>query len=225
MKADWDDAPVHLRTKKPSPWRLIAIASIGTLLTFGALALMDFGIVIDASKLKDAFQVRMAGMPPPPRPQPAPAEIAAQDEVQVPIATTSHPSYQETRPPAPQERNAQGKQVVFNDSNYIPKPAANTYQHSLEAPKSVARPTKRQEEQRTTRSARWEWENGYEKKRIRGSFEWVEVDGEIDLSSICQNYKQGSFIYRDCRKGAKVALSSMCNSYKPACYAGRNMMP
>ena len=223
MQADWEDAPEHRRTKKPGPGRLITVASIGTFFAFGALALMDFGIVIDVSKLKDAFQVHIASTPPPDQPQPAPAATPVQ--VGTPIAVTPRPSYQATRPAVAQERNAQGKQVVFNDHNYIPKPAANTYQAALADSITGSRPVQRQQKQRITRSARWEWENGYEKKRIRGSFEWVEIDGEIDLSSICQNYKSGSFIYRDCRKGAKVAFNNMCKSYKPSCYAGRNMMP
>lgn len=224
MQADWEDAPENLRSKKTGPGRLIAIASIGTILTFGLLAMMDFGIVIDVSKLKDAFQAHIADTPPP-QPQPAPIAIPAAAEVQAPKEITPPPSYQATSPTVIRERNAQGKQVIFNDHNYIPKPAANTYQSALVESVSGERLAKRQLKRRATRSARWEWKNGYEKKRIRGSFEWVEIDGEIDLSSICQNYKSGSLIYRDCRKGAKVSLNNMCNSHKPACYAGRNMTP
>lgn len=224
MQADWDDAPKHLRAKRSGPWRIIAIGSIGTLLTFGALALMDFGITIDVSKLKDAFQVHITGKTPP-QTQPAPAVVPAQVEANAPIAVTPHPSFQSTRPPAALERNAQGKQIVFNDHNYTPKPSVNSYQVSSISSIAQTQPVQRQKPQRITRTARWEWENGFEKKRIRGSFEWIEEDGEIDLSSVCQNYRRGSLIYRDCRKAAKVALKSMCDSYEPACYAGRNMMP
>lgn len=224
MQADWDDAPEHLRTKKTGPGRLIAVGSIGTVLTFGALALMDFGIVIDVSKLKDAFQVQKASTPPAQR-QPTPAAIPAPAEVQAPIVLTPHASYQATRPPVPQERNAQGKQVVFNDHNYIPKPTTNSYQAPSTTSITETRQSQRKQIQRITRSARWHWENGYAKKRTQGLFEWVEVNGKIDLASVCQNYKYGSFIYRDCRKGAKVALNNMCGSYEPACYAGRNITP
>lgn len=221
MRAEREDAPEYLRTKRPSPWRMIAIASTGTLLTFSALALMDFGIVIDVSKLKDAFQVHTASIPHT-QSQPAP-EAPVQTETPTSIAITPYPSYQATHPPVTQEHNVQGKQVVFNDYNYTPKPAANTYQTPSAVPIAEARPAQNQRKQRVTRSAHWKWENGYEKKRVSGRFEWIEVNGEIDLSSVCQNYRHGSFIYRDCRKGAKVAFNNMCGSYEPACYAGRNM--
>src|SRR5690606_15852046 len=218
MQADWEDAPEHLRAKKTGPGRLIAVASIGTLLTFGALALMDFGIVVDVSKLKDAFQVHTANTLPT-QSQSTLTEAPVQTETPTSIAISSPPNYQATRPSTSQERNVQGKQTVFNDYNHTPTPVINTYQASSSSPRTEIRPAQRQQTQSITRSAHWTWENGYEKKRVSGRFEWIERNGVIDLSSICRNYRSGSFIYRDCRKGAKVALQNMCGTYEPACYA------
>lgn len=53
----------------------------------------------------------------------------------------------------------------------------------------------------------WRWEDGYEKQRVSGQFEWVEIDGSIDYSTVCQNYQRGSFNYRDCCKIAKVTFA------------------
>jgi len=122
---------------------------------------------------------------------------------------------------------AQARQTSFNDSNYTPRPVANTMQPPparYYAASSTNNSHKRSVS-RKTHLSNWSWENGHNKQRVSGQFEWTVENGRIDYNSVCQNYKRGSLIYRDCRKGAKVAFKKMCSKYEPACAAANNFMP
>lgn len=135
-------------------------------------------------------------------------------------------------PERPQQHSAQPinkqapKQTVFNDSNYIPRGAINSMPpppqiaYNQQAPRQQIRHSNRQ-----THSAYWEWDTGHNKKKVWGQFQWVESNGSIEWGSVCQNYRRGSIEYRDCRKGAKVALINMCGRYKPACMAENGFRP
>ncbi len=232
MRSDRDDAPEYLRNrKKQSPWRFLAILGIGSAVVT-ALAL-TFGkpIVLDMNQIKQGIHV--GGKPWFNREPPQPMQ---------PVIQPSVANY-ETPTPIPQQRQlsqteidrfekgtaetVQSRQTSFNDDNYTPRPIANTmpppparYYAASSSSNTHKRPVSRQ-----THLSPWSWENGHNKQRVGGSFEWTVVNGQIDYNSVCQNYKRGSLIYRDCRKGAKVAFKQICSRYKPACAAANNFMP
>jgi len=119
------------------------------------------------------------------------------------------------------------RQTSFNDSNYTPRPIANTMQPPparYYAANSTSS-TQKRSVSRQTHLSNWSWENGHNKPRISGQLEWTVVNDQIDYNSVCQNYKRGSLVYRDCRKGAKVAFKKMCSRYEPACAAANNYLP
>lgn len=232
MKSDWDDAPAHLRSrKKRGPWRFLAILGIGSAV-IGALAL-TFGkpIVLDINQIKQGIHIDG---------KPWFNQEPAQPKQ--PVSPSSVASY-ETPTSAPQQRQlsqeeiewfeaasaraVESKQTSFNDENYTPRPTVNTMQPPparYYASNSSSSPQERSVT-RETHLSNWSWENGHNKQRVGGQFRWTVVNDKIDFSSVCQNYKRGSLIYRDCRKGAKVAFKQMCSRYQPACAAANNFMP
>lgn len=236
MRSDWDDAPVYLRSrKKQGPWRFLAILGIGSAV-IAALAL-TFGepILLDMNQIKQGIHI--GGKPWFNREPAQPMRPVTQPSVANYEATTAAPS------PAPQQRQLtqeeidwfdkrtaeamQPRQTSFNDDNYTPRPIANTmqppparYYAASSSGNTQKRPVSRQ-----THLSPWSWENGHNKQRAGGRFQWQVVNDQIDFSSVCQNYKRGSLIYRDCRKGAKVAFKQMCSRYQPACAAANNFMP
>lgn len=236
MRIDQDDIPEYIRARKPSPWSpLFSIAKWSIAGLFGIGITGGILYLADGNLAQLAQAVRINGNPVISQPSPAPsAPVPTYDEyddqvthtlaasnIQKATATkidweqAEEPTYQA---PAP-------KQTSFNDQNYRPR-SVNTYTPPPSQQIAYNQPTKPQQApQRLTLTDTWRWENGYEKKPISGLFEWVEVGGAIEWSSVCQNYKKGSFIYRDCRKGAKVAFKNMCNRYKPACRAENNFTP
>lgn len=119
------------------------------------------------------------------------------------------------------------KQTDFNDSNYVPRGALNTYTPPQQQQVTYNQPARQlaQAKTRRTHSANWYWENGPRKNRVAGTFQFVDVDGSIEWGSVCRNYRTGSIEYRDCRKGAKVAFRKMCGSYRPACMAENGFRP
>jgi hypothetical protein len=238
MRSDWDDAPEHLRSrKKQGPWRFLAILGIGSAV-IAALAL-TFGqpIVLDMDQIKQGIHI---GGKPLFKPEPAqPQHI--QPISQPSVTSYEAPALEPT--PAPQQRQlsqeeidwfaersaeaVQSRQTSFNDSNYTPRPVANTMQppparyYASNSPSS----TQTRSVSRETHLSNWSWENGHNKQRVGGQFQWTVVNDQIDFSSVCQNYKRGSLVYRDCRKGAKVAFKQICSQYQPACAAENNFLP
>lgn len=237
MKSEWDDAPEYLRNrKKPGPWRFLAIMGIGSAV-LSALA-MTFGkpIVLDVNQIKQGIHV--GGKP------------WFNEEPAQPMQPVSQPSVASHEEPKPQAlieakgqrplsqaeidwfdtasaRATERIQTSFSDDNYTPRPAGNTMQPPparYYATNSTSN-TQRRSVSRETHLSNWSWENGHNKQRVSGRFEWTVVNGQIDYNSVCQNYKRGSLIYRDCRKGAKVAFKRMCNRYEPACAAENNFLP
>lgn len=51
-------------------------------------------------------------------------------------------------------------------------------------------------------------------KRAHYEIYWQERNGEIVLSSVCDNYRYGSIDYRGCRAQAKQHFKSQCRSYR-----------
>lgn len=236
MKSQWDDAPEYLRNrKKPSPWRFLAFLGLGSAV-ISALAL-TFGkqITLDINQIKQGIHV--AGKPWFNQEPEQPMQPVSQPSVVSYEAPAAEPT------PAPQQRQLsqeeiqwfeertaeaiQSRQTSFNDDNYVPRPAENTIQpppaRYYSASSTIG--TRKRSISRETRLSNWSWENIHDKRRIDGKFEWTVINNKIDYNSVCQNYQRGSLVYRDCRKGAKVAFKNMCSQYEPACAAANNFMP
>ncbi|WP_213909845.1 hypothetical protein [Stutzerimonas nitrititolerans] len=236
MRSDWDDAPDYLRNrKKPSPWRFLVILGIGSAV-LSALA-FTFGkpVVLDVNQIKQGIHVggkpwfnQAPEQPIPPASQPSVASYEAPAAEPTPVPQQRPLTQEEIE--WFEERTAeavQSRQTSFNDSNYTPRPVANTMQPPparYYAARST-NSTQKRSVSRQTHLSNWSWENGHNKQRISGQFEWTVVNGQIDYNSVCQNYKRGSLVYRDCRKGAKVAFKRMCSRYEPACAAENNFLP
>lgn len=226
MRADRDDAPDYIDRRKEGPWRLISIMVIGSAITWAGMALFAKPIVIDVAQLQSA--IRFGDQPAPaatePRPN-IPAPTAQPSNSMQTAANAQSDAQDLTWKPSTARRSPEIRQISFNDHNYAPKTDVNT----MQAPPSKFYAANTQSQQRQTvrriKTSKWIWENGYNKQRISGIFEWVEINDSIDYNTVCQNYQRGSFIYRDCRKGAKVAFAKMCGSYQPACHAANNYMP
>jgi len=215
MRSDWDDAPDYLRNrKKPSPWRFLAILGIGSAV-LSALA-FTFGkpVILDVNQIKQGIHVG--------------GKSWFNQEPAQPLQPISEPSVaSHEAPPAEPAPAPQQRQTSFNDSNYTPRPIANTMQPPparYYAANSTSS-TQKRSVSRQTHLSNWSWESGHNKQRRSGQFEWTVVKGQIDYNSVCQNYKRGSLVYRDCRKGAKVAFKRMCSRYEPACAAENNYLP
>ncbi|WP_312960030.1 hypothetical protein [Stutzerimonas nitrititolerans] len=233
MRSEWDDAPEYLRNrKKPNPWRFLAIMGIGSAV-LAALA-MTFGksIALDVNQIKQGIHV--GGKPwfnqeqePPMQPisQPSVASYEApqtQAKGQRPLSQAEIGWFD-----AASARATERIQTSFSDDNYTPRPATNTMQPPPARYYAASSSNSRQKRpvSRQTHLSNWSWENGHNKQRISGQFEWAVVNGQIDYNSVCQNYQRGSLVYRDCRKGAKVAFKRICDRYQPACAAENNYLP
>ncbi|WP_220805045.1 hypothetical protein [Pseudomonas sp. NCCP-436] len=217
MRAERDDAPFLQRGRKKrneiAKWLFAGLVGSGITLA----ALYGAGLKIP---LKDGFAPSQI------EPQQANEWSSAVPEPSSPTAEEMFWAEIAKREQEERERN-QPKQTVFNDQNYIPRGATNTYTPATIPQMSYNQGSSTQPRQVTkrTHSSNWYWENGHNKRRISGRFEWVEVDGSIEWGSVCRNYRSGSLEYRDCRKGAKVAFKNMCGSYRPACAAENGFRP
>lgn len=234
MKADWEDAPDYIRRdKNPGPWRMVVILGIGSAITWTLIALFAKPIVIDVNQIKQGIrvgdQLLFSQQPaesyraPAHAIQEAPAPFKPVPQVaRLPLSQAEIEWFDHTS-----EKAVERIHNTFNDKNYKPRTDINTMQPPPQ--QYYASNTKvqaqRQAVTRQTNRSNWRWENGYHKMPVSGRFEWVVINGNIDFSTVCQNYKYGSLIYRDCRKGAKVAFKNMCGSYEPACSAANNFMP
>lgn len=235
MRSDWDDAPEYLRNrKKQSPWQFLAILGIGSAV-LSALA-FTFGkpAVLDVKQIKQGIHV--GGKPWFNQEPEQPMQPVSQPAVASYEAPAAEPAPAHQRQLSQEEiewfeegtaRAIQQRQTSFNDNNYTPHPVTNTMQPppTRYYAANSTNSTQKRSVSRQTHVSNWSWENGHNKQRIRGQFEWTVVNGQIDYNSVCQNYKRGSLIYRDCRKGAKVAFKQICNRYQPACAAENNFMP
>lgn len=138
-----------------------------------------------------------------------------------------------TPAPAPQVKqsdlNAEGRQVVFNDKNYRPTNKVNTV--AAVTPKQNRKAQTRSKNQQVRKQAPWSWETykngtgGARKVVNRGTFSYTVKNGMVMTNTVCSNETPGSFMYRECRKGAKEYFKRMCsNSNQEAC-TGADMMP
>lgn len=218
MKAEKDDMPEYLRSpRKPAPWTLLIIVGIAaaTAWTVG-MQLKNPIHMAKPSFNQEQKKAEIVRYRPAPPPAPEPIKANAQRR----LSTAEIEWFEQAA-----REGEQRRQTSFNDQNYQPRGAVN----SIPPPQRIAytqpeRASKRQTT-RITHTANWTWENGHQKKRTGGNFRWTEVNGAIDWSTVCSNYRSGSLEYRDCRKGAKVAFRRMCSGHRPACAAENNFMP
>ena len=237
MRSGWDDAPEHLRSrKKDSPWRFVAILGIGSVVLLGLAALFADPIAQDINQIQSGTHVtgkawfnQEQTQPTHPASEPSIAQYDTPKPSAAPEPKGQRPLIQaeieclETA----SARTIKRKQTSFSDENYTARPVANTMQPPparYYASNSSSR-TQNRSVSRETHMSNWSWENGHNKQHVGGQFQWIVANDKIDFNSVCQNYKRGSLIYRDCRKGAKVAFKQMCSRYQPACAAANNFMP
>ena len=221
MHANRDDRRNHYRRKSNTSARVIAlISAVSCSWALAYLYAPRFHIQFDKQNGSLTITKRSVSPAPTYEPQMPVQTYAPQPVVPKPLPQPAVPVEQ-------YQRQEPKKQTVFNDSNYVPRGAINSMAPPvLTAYSQPQRVQQRSQSQtRFVRSAKWEWDQGHDKKKVWGRFEWVEVGGSIEWGSVCQNYRKGSIIYRDCRKGAKVSLINMCGSYTPACMANNGFFP
>lgn len=132
MKADMDDMPEYLKTRKQEgPWRMVAIMVMGTGVVVGGLSLFGGGFIDSAKKIASGDGLRDdIGLL---QPQPKQQESArtqgavARRETYTPPQTfrTDEPLIIERGGAYDPEPTQPERQTVFNDQNYRPQGAAN----------------------------------------------------------------------------------------------------
>lgn len=136
MKADMDDMPEYLKTRKQeSPWRMVAIMAIGTGVVVGGLSLFGGGLIDRAKTIASGEGLRddIGLLQPQPKEQKISTPRVAHKEERNPLQSLKSDSNQliisQSKPIAEQpqliEWEKPEKQTTFNDQNYKPKGAIN----------------------------------------------------------------------------------------------------
>lgn len=131
MRADQDDIPEHIRTrKKESPWRFVAILGIGSAIFWGLVTLFAKPVVIDIAQIKKGIHV--SGTPWFNQEQAKPAEPTQYYQPPAQPKPTRATVQRELTPEEIEwfdeaSKNAERKiQTSFNDQNYQPRGAVNS---------------------------------------------------------------------------------------------------
>ncbi|MDH1729862.1 hypothetical protein N5F00_10215 [Pseudomonas chengduensis] len=132
MKADMDDMPEYLKTRKQeSPWRMVAVMAIGTGVVVGGLSLFGGGFIDRAKTIAsgDGLRDDIGLLQPQPKQQESarPQGAVARRETYTPTQTfrTDEPLIIERGGVYDPEPTQPERQTVFNDQNYRPQGAAN----------------------------------------------------------------------------------------------------
>ncbi|SFP42663.1 hypothetical protein SAMN05216601_11169 [Ectopseudomonas composti] len=132
MKADMDDMPEYLKTRKQEgPWRMVAIMAIGTGVVVGGLSLFGGGFIDRAKTIAsgDGLRDDIGLLQPQPKQQESarPQGAVARRETYTPPQTfrTEEPLVIERGGAYDPEPTQPERQTVFNDQNYRPQGAAN----------------------------------------------------------------------------------------------------
>lgn len=132
MKADMDDMPEYLKTRKQeSRWRMVAIMAIGTGVVVGGLGLFGGGFIDRAKTIASGNGLRddIGLLQPQPKQQESarPPGVVARRETYTPpqISRTEEPLVIEMGGAYEPEPTKPERQNVFNDQNYRPQGAAN----------------------------------------------------------------------------------------------------
>lgn len=219
MQADKDDAPRHLRNRSHKRWLLPAILGVSSIV-WTALFIFAEPISIGLERwqqhIPGSVQDRTAQQRLEAARAHALAELERQQGTPAPQPAPGMHTYRAAAPsaePAP-------RQTEFNEHNYRPRTDINTIPGVRMD--MVSEP--RRQKPRVRRGPEyWEWHSSG--SREAGYFSWDELDGRIEWDSVCDNERYGSFRYRDCRKGAKVAFAKLCSRYQPACMAENHYRP
>lgn len=219
MKAERDDAPGYLRTKRDSPWRMVAVLGLGSAIFWGLVALFAEPIVIDVNQIKQG--IRIGGQPlfsqqPNERYSP-PAQV--NQETPAPF----EPAEQVARPPLSQaeiewfEENEafaiERSKNIFNDNNYKPKQPQNTYSPPTYEQVASSQNTSQSSSHRAQRERDGQWIDKWS-GGARYFAEWEILNNYIDGTSVCANHRRGSIDYRECRKGAKQFFKEQCKGWR-----------
>lgn len=222
MKANRDDMPEYLRTRKKSgPWRfLLSLGIVSTI--FWILAVM-FGkqIVLDINQIKNG--IRFADQPVfEAEPQSPQAPLSAKRQASVPQAEIAR---SEDRDRLAKEQPAI-RQTSFNDQNYQPTGAINTMQPPKPVVYASNSQAQRVQHKPVLQTDYWTW-TGADRKRTQRKIQWQTVNGWIQYDTVCQNERRGSLEYRDCRKAAKEYFVHRCRAEKRKafCAAENNYNP
>ncbi|TRO33936.1 hypothetical protein EQ831_18385 [Pseudomonas sp. ALS1279] len=154
MKADMDDMPEYLKTrKKDSPWRMVAIMAIGTGVVVGGLSLFGGGFIESAKKIAsgDGLRDDIGLLQPQPKQQESarPQGAVARRETYTPPQTlrTDEPLVIERGGAYDSKPTQPERQTVFNDQNYRPQGAANVVRFNAPVIVSEERETKTPKQQ------------------------------------------------------------------------------
>jgi len=151
MRVGKDDVPDYLKPrKKQGPWHTLAILGVGSAIFWGLVTVFAKPLVIDVAQLKQA--IHFDGEPifsqQPAQPQQSPAEALQgndQDWIRSSQAQQTIQANRELEEWSRQRaQETQERQTSFNDSNYKPKPIANTYAASTYQAQSVSQPQRQQ---------------------------------------------------------------------------------
>ena len=236
MKADWDDAPIRVRTKH-SHLPLIMSFLFVTGVSAGGIYWAEKSGKIDTGLAEQLDQVfapqqgtlqaqtqaeQLRGKPARSR-----EELLAilQRDGSVTMTEAEHRMMagllEETvlypQAQAGQETSELGRQTEFSDHNYTPRQPVNVMEsrHARQAAYNQARADARRVSQSQglngTGQASFYWEDA-RGRRTHWSTSFRYNQSVIDNSSFCTNYRSGSIEYRTCRKGAKQWLSDRCGN-------------
>lgn len=214
MKADWDDAPDHIK-RKTSKFP-IGIASLTAICLIG-------GILIMADRNGWVEYAQNLANPPQPANQQhiaanRPAETRHSTPTPSPEDTFWEQVGNERQQSSAANTNSAVRQTSFNDSNYRPRPAVNTMpppaqQHYAQA---QTRPALGQQQGLNgSNRVRLTWQDGRREKSFwwEGPYRWS--NSVINYDALCksENFpRKGSIEYRACRRAAKDYLRNECRS-------------
>ena len=206
MKADWDDAPRHIRKgKRKVPIGVSAILAV--VLVAGIFYMADrngWG-----NYLKHQLNPSSVHYQPP-----APAASPTVSPPQSTPEDTFWSSIEQSKQ-VESDRLA-SRQTVFNDANYRPRTDINTIQslpqRGTQASGRVS--TSRQQGLNGARHVMLKWEDTRRRQYTwRGEYRWRE--SQIIYDDLCTRpplHRKGSIEYRACRKAAKVYLRDQCRA-------------
>lgn len=220
MKSDWDDAPAYIRgKKKQSPLRMVAFLGVGSVITWGLIALFAKPIVIDIDQLKQA--IRVEGQPLFSE-QSGPIDRGPVAPVQLP-SLPLEPRQQVAQPSistADLEWSERGSAIAssparnnFNDDNYRPRQPVNTYSPPAIEQRAAVPAASPRQQPTVSRERTAEWIKGWN-GGTNYLAEWISVSNYIDSSSVCANHRRGSIDYRECRKAAKQHFHAQCRAWR-----------
>lgn len=206
VKADWDDAPHHVRKKRRKlPIGVSAILAVA--LVAGVFYMADrngWGNYLERQfrPSNASFQPSTSAASPTVSPRQSPPEDTFWSDI-------------EQSKQVELDRSA-SRQTVFNDTNYSPRTDINTIQSPprRSAQTSDRISTSRQSGLNGARPVILRWEDTRRKQYTwRGEYRWRE--SQIIYDDLCTRpplHRKGSIEYRACRKAAKTYLRDQCRA-------------